>query len=254
MAEDTYDEDLYDPYEARAAGNLAPVVSWKKSDVGDGFSGILLPGDPLKRPDKAYILRREYKQENKKENQAAGYTVWPPKNNSDNIKRPVVESEFVTRWPGEDLAEARKVSQVHFTFETGLVDGSLISRATTERMKENDKDPAKETRRRIIEQGKDLTEKIAAALKPLGGKPLPGQTWAFKIADRQSNEYGGETTIYEVKISAPTEETRKVVADYVAAAQQAANDAADAADTSDPYAGGAKKDDAKPVAEGPPPF
>jgi hypothetical protein len=235
-------------------GDLAPVVSWKKSDPGDSFTGILLPADPVKRPDKGYAIRREYKQANPKEGQEAGYTVWPPKNNPEKIKRPVVESEYVTRWPNEDLAKARKVSQVHFTFETGLTDGSLISAKAKERMVDSDppKDPNAETRRRVIEQGEDLTNKIAAALKPLGGKPMPGQTWTIGIASRQANDYGGETTIYSVDIKAPTEETRAVVVSYVEAAVAKANAEADAADSSDPYGG--HPDQAATSQQEPPPF
>lgn len=235
------DEDLYDPYEQRAMGDLAPVVSWKKSDPGDYFTGVLLPADPVKRPDKGYALKREYKQANPKEGQQAGYTVWPPKNNVEQIKRPVVESEFVTRWPNEDLSKARKVSQVHLTFETGLTDGSLISSQAKERMVENDKQPNEETRRRLIEQGEDLTQKIAAALKPVGGKPLPGQTWRVAIKSRVPNDYGGETTIYDVQIAPPTEQTRAVVVAYVEAAVAKANAEADASDPADPYVGGAAK-------------
>lgn len=249
---DEDEEGLYDPYEARPVGDLAPVVSWKKSDVGDGFTGVLLPAKPVERPDKAYALRQEYKQADKKEGREAGYAVWPPKNNTEGIKRPVSEADYAKNWPDLDVSKARKVSQVHFTFETGLTDGSLISSKTKERMEDSDppKDPKAETRRRIIEQGADLPKKIAAALKSLGGKPQVGQTWYIGIAAKEANEYDGETTIYKVDIKAPTEESRKVVVAYVESAVAKANAEADAKDPDDPYVGGA----APTGNQEPPPF
>jgi hypothetical protein len=254
---DDVEEELFDKYEAQSNTSAAPVVSWKKSDKGDGFTGILLPADPLKRPDKGYAVRREYKQANPKENQLAGYTVWPPKNNVEDISRPVVESEFRKRWPEEDLSKARKVGQYHYTFETGLTDGSLLSGPFRERMAEMDPpvDLATITQRRIIEQGKSLTEEIEAALKTVGKKPVPGQTWAVSIDRKVPNEYGGETTIYKVSITPPTSETRAVVAAYVEAAKvKAAEEAAAIGEAEDAAAGekyaGAESD----AAEGPPPF
>lgn len=238
---DEYEDDLYDPYENRGSGNAAPVVSWKFAQKGDKFTGILLPPKPLTLPGKGHEVRREYKQANAKENQAAGYTVWPPKNNADKINRPVVESEFATRWPNEDLDKARKVSQVHFTFETNLKDGTLLSNKFKERCEEADPkvDPKTITKRRVIEQGKDLTEKIAAALKKVGGKPLPGQTWTVGIENRVDNDYGGETTIYFVDIKPPTDETRAVVQAYVDAARAEADEAESVA-AGDKYAGPAE--------------
>jgi hypothetical protein len=248
------DEPEYDKYEAQRNTNVAPVVSWKKSDAGDGFTGILLPADPIKRPDKGYAIRREYKAANPKEDQAAGYTVWPPKNNVEKINRPVVESEFVTRWPNEDLSEARKVWQYHYTLETGLTDGSLLSGPFRERMKDMDPpvDLATVTQRRIIEQGKSLTEEIEAALKPVGRKPVPGQTWAVSIDKKVPNEYGGETSIYKVVISPPTAETRAVVTAFIEAAKvKAAEEAAAAGEAEDAAAG---EKFAGAGTEGPPPF
>jgi hypothetical protein len=251
---DDVEEELYDRYEAASTGNLAPVVSWKKADIGDSFTGILLPADPLKRPDKGYAVRREYKQANKKEGQEAGYTVWPPKNNVDKIFRPVVESEFASRWPTEDLSKARKVGQYHYTFETGLHDGSLLSGPYRERLKDMDPpvDPATVTGRRIIEQGKDLTEKIEAALKPVGRKPMPGQIWTVAIENRVGNDYGGETTIYKVTIQAPTQDSRAVVAAHI----QAAKDADAAAGEAEDAAAGEKFAGVSTAGstEGPPPF
>jgi len=249
------DEPEYDKYEASINTNVAPVVSWKKSDAGDGFTGILLPADPLKRPDKGYAIRREYKQANPKENQAAGFTVWPPKNNVEDISRPVVESEFRKRWPEEDLSEARKVWQYHYTLETGLTDGSLLSGPYRERMKEMDPpvDLATITQRRIIEQGKSLTDEIAAALKPVGRKPVPGQTWSVSIEKKVPNEYGGETSIYKVVITAPTAETRAVVAAYVEAAKAKAAEEAAAAGEAEDAANGEKFANVGGD-EGPPPF
>lgn len=238
-------DDLYDKYEAQRGGDFAPVVSWKKSDTGDGFTGILLPARPVERPDKGYEVRREYKQANPKEGQEAGFTVWPPRNNQEKIKRPVVESEFVTRWPDEDLSEARKVSQNHFTFETGLADGSLLSNQFKDRCAEQDPpvDPKAETRRRIIEQGESLTKGIEAALKKVGGKPLPGQIWTITLASKTPNEYGGETNGFTVAIERPTEATRQVVKEYVEAAKLAAAQAEDEGDPNDKYAGASAADD-----------
>lgn len=246
MSEYDNEDELFDKYEAQSGGgNVAPVISWKKSDRGDSFTGVLLPARPVDRPDKGYETRREYKQANPKENQAAGFTVWPPKNNTEGIKRPVVESEFVTRWPNEDLSKARKVEQYHYTFEAGLTDGSLLSGPYKDRCAEMDppKDVTKETRRRIIEQGKSLTEEIAKALKPLGGKPVPGQTWKVTLSSKTPNEYGGETNGFTVSITPPTAETRATVAAYVEREKLAAAQAADAENEDDKYAGATSQEE-----------
>jgi hypothetical protein len=244
-----YDDDLYDKYEAQPGNaNVAPVVSWKKADPGDGFSGILLPALPVDRPDKGYEVRREYKQENKEKGTPAGYTVWPPRGNKEKIKTPVVEAVFAELWPDLDISDpkvVRRVAQNHFTFETGLQDASFLSGRFKERCAEQDppKDPTKETRRRVIEQGKSLTEQIDKALKRVGGKPLIGQTWHFKLVARTPNDMGGETSSYSVDILAPTAETKAVVTAYIEAEKIKAAEAADADDPDDKYAGIAKTED-----------
>lgn len=252
MSDEGYveDDDLYDKYEAQRGGDFAPVVSWKKSDKGDGFTGVLLPARPVERPDKGYEVRREYKQANKVQGTEAGYTVWPPRNNAEGIKRPVVEAEFAKRWPNEDLTKARKVSQNHFTFETGLTDASLLSGQFKDRCAEQDPpvDPKAETRRRVIEQGESLTKQIDVALKKVGGKPVPGQTWKITLADKVPNEHGGETNVFQVEITRPTDETRTVVQAYIEKAKIAAAQAEDEKDPDDKYASTAT------TSEEPPPF
>lgn len=232
-----FDDDLYDPYENQGSGDYAPVVSWKFARPGDSFTGVLVPPNPLDRPDKGYEVRREYKQPDVKAGESGGFTVWPPKNNREKMIRPVTEAKFAELWPEEDLSEARKVSQVHDTFITTLTDGSFISERTVARMVENEKDPKNEVRRRLIEQGKDLGEKIQAALKKVGGKPTPGQIWTVGIEKRVPNEYGGDTTIYMVSIQAPTDESRTVVQKYIDEAKARAGAEQDAKDESDPYVG-----------------
>jgi hypothetical protein len=236
-----FDDEEYDKYENKASGDHAPVVSWKGAPDGATITGIVLPPKPLDRPDKGYENRREYKQENKQAGTPAGYTVWPPKNNKQKMIRPVTEEQFQELWPDlwpsadNDVRPPRKVWQVHITLQTGLTNGEFISRKTLERMKDADVDPATETRRRIIEQGKSLTDEIAAALKKVGGKPIPGQIWEVRLKTRVPNEFDGETRIHEVKVSPPTAETRAVVAEYVAKAKAAADAEADAKDPDDKY-------------------
>lgn len=239
MSEQDYDQgNLRDKYDQQPRGDFAPVVSWKKSDVGDSVLGILLPDDPIKRPDRGYGVRPEYKQANPKEGQEAGYTYWPPKNNPEKINRPVVESEFVTRWPNVDISKARQVEQYHYTLQTNLMDGTLLSSKYKERCAEAEppKDPNVETRRRIIEQGESLTKAVAGALKKVGGKPIPGQTWKITLSGKTPNDYGGDTNSFTVEITAPTAETREIVKAYVAAKQQEANEAKDAENENDRYA------------------
>jgi len=230
-----YDDDAYDKYADNSSGDFAPVVSWKGIQDGDGFTGVLLPVDPLGDPTKGHEPRREYKQPNEKENEPGGFTRWPPKNNKQKITQPVSEAKFAELWPDLDVNEARKVWQPHFTFETGITDGKFISKKTKNRMVEAEQDPNAETRRRLIEQGKDLITKIEAALAKVGRKPQVGQTWRVGISERVENKYGGETTIYTVDIKAPTDESRAVVAKYIADAKAKAAENAPVAE-GDKYA------------------
>jgi hypothetical protein len=236
-----YDDDAYDKYADNSSGDHAPVVSWKGIADGDGFTGVLLPVDPLGDLTKGHEPRREFKQPNENTNDPGGFTRWPPKNNKQKINTPVSEAKFEELWPDEDLEKARKVWQPHFTFQTTITDGKFISKKTKTRMTEAEQDPGSETRRRLIEQGKDLTAKIEAALAKVGRKPQVGQTWRVAIKERVENKHGGETTIFSVDIKAPDAESKAVVEKYVADAKAKAF--ADApANPDDKYSGGQQED------------
>lgn len=251
MSDNDYDDDLYDPYaDGNSGAGGAPVISWKYARPGEIFTGVVLPPEPVERPDKGYKMGREYQAGTDADPDDKGFMVWPPKNNSLKQKRPVTEMKFRELWPDEPIPTGRgKVSRVNVTLQTKYVAGEFLSDNAKARMTEDEVDPASETLRRVIISGGDLTPKIDAALKPLGGKPEPGQAWTIRLASREPNVgRQGSTSRYDVTILGPTDETRKLVADYVVAKQAEANAAADAADESDPYTS------AEAASGGTPPF
>ena len=69
-----YDDDAYDKYADNSSGDFAPVVSWKGIQDGDGFTGVLLPVDPLGDPTRGHEPRREFKQPNDQTNDPGGFT------------------------------------------------------------------------------------------------------------------------------------------------------------------------------------
>lgn len=233
------EDDLYDPYEAQASGGGAPVVSWKYSRPGDTFTGVVVPPD-VARLDKGYKMGREYSQGTDTEPDDTGFMVWPPKNNKEQIKRPVTESKFALNWPHLDVADAQKVSRVNVTLVTTLTSGEFLSDSAKARMEDADPpiDPNTVVDRRVIVSGADLVPKVNAALKAAGGKPLPGQTWTIKLIAREPNVGRlGTTSRYEVTVTAPTEGTKAIVAKWVEIEQARQGALADSQDATDPYVG-----------------
>jgi hypothetical protein len=243
------EDDLYDPFEGGAGGNYRPpVVSWKYARSGAVFEGIVIPPN-LDRIDKGYVMGRDFKQKGSDESDPddEGPTVWPPKPNVQGIKRPVTERKYVQLW-GEpsrddrDRPEWQKVSQTNVWFLTEYTDGEMISDSASRKMIDREKDPKAEALRRVITDSSSILKAASlAALKAVGAKsPTPGQKWRVILTGRTENVgKPGTTSQFEVTITAPTTETKAVVAAYVEKAKAEAGAKADAADPDDPWATGA---------------
>ena len=242
------DDELYDPYEAsgQASGVYAPTVSWKFARVGTDtarFTGVLVPPKPVERPTKGHVMRRDYQNGTDTDPDDKGWMVWPPKNNTENINRPVTEKKFRLTWPEESLADAQKVSQVNLSFATTYTNGEFLSDNTVKRMGERDQKVADQVLRRIIKTGADLRGKIDAAEKAVGGRPVPGQIWTIELTDRKDNApKKGTTSIFTVTIEPPTPASLAIVEAYIVAEKEKAALAADAA-AGDPYVSGAAPED-----------
>jgi hypothetical protein len=247
---DDYDDDLQDPYERSSGGGGAPVVSWKFVKAGgDKFVGVVLPPvvtGPKANTTKGYEMRRDWQAGTDTDPDDKGFLVWPPRDNTEGIKRPVTERKHKQLWPDIDISArdsqgrriVRQVSRTNVTFHTAFTGAEFISESTEARMKERDMDPTLETQRRIILNSRDLEDKLNAAFKAIKtDRPQPGQVWTIGIQERKPNVgRQGSTTVYTVDVKAPTPETMKIVQAHVEAEQAKANDAADVADPGDPWA------------------
>lgn len=248
------EDELYDPWADNAGsgeGAGAPVISWKYSKDGTAFDGIVLPPRPVTHPDQGYQMRREYQDGTDADEKDKGFLVWPPKDNEQDITRPVTERTFIRNWGKEEfdaLKPYQIVSRTNVTFLTTYHSGEFLSDNWVKRAKENEVDPDSEQLRRVIIQGADLEPKVKEALGKLGVPPTPGQRWRITLDQREPNSGGrkGATNRYTVLIAAPTPETLEVVGKYVAAEQAKVKaNAADAAQ-SDPWAAGSAATGSEP--------
>lgn len=237
-------DELYDPWadngpSGEASG--APVISWSGLKAGAMFDGIVLPARPLTHPTQGYEMRREYQDGTDDDPKDKGFLVWPPRDNEQDITRPVTERTFIKTWGKDEfdaLPKSARVSRTNITFLTSYHSGEFLSDNALARMKEAEIDPNGEQLRRVILSGADLPGKVTEALGKLGVPPTPGQTWRIILDEREPNKGGrkGSTKRHTVLIKEPTPETLEVVAKYVAAEQAKVKaDAADAAQD-DPWA------------------
>jgi hypothetical protein len=230
------DDEGYDPYDEsnNSGGGGAPVVSWALARIGNKVTGIVLPPD-VENPSKGYKLGREYQDGTDDDPSDKGFLVWPPRNNTQGIKRPVTEARFVKTWPDEPKPSGRAfVTRVEITLQTEFTDGEFLSDSFVKRAKENGQEPNEITTRRILRSGPDLPEKFDEALKAAGERaPGVGQRWTVELIDREDNKKGkGKTRRHKVTVEPATPETMKIVDAYVAA-QKAATPAK--AEPGDPY-------------------
>jgi hypothetical protein len=232
-------DEVYDPYDEsnNTGGGGAPVVSWALSRLGDKVTGIVVPPD-IESPSKGYKIGREYQDGTDEDSDDKGFLVWPPKNNRQDIKRPVTEAKFARLWPDEPIPTGRgQVTRVEITLQTEYRNAEFLSDSFVKRTKEGEGDPNAITTRRILRSGPDLPEKFDEALKAAGEKaPSVGQRWTVELVDREENKRGkGKTRRHKVTIEPATPETLKIVDAYVTAAMAAAPAQAE---PGDPYAGG----------------
>jgi hypothetical protein len=253
------DDDLYDPFEAQSGGGGFPVISWKYARIGESFEGVVVPPEPVKAPERGYKMAREYQNGTDLDPNDKGFLVWPPRGNTEGINRPVTEAFYAKTW-GQPLNDDkgrpawRKVSRTNISFVTAYDDGRFISDPASKRMIENEQDPKAEKGRRVILSGKDLNDKVAAALAKVGGKPANGQRWKITLADRVANIKNGQTSIYSVEILPANEASQKVVGDHITQAAAAAREVEAVKDPDDPWATGPSTASASSALPEEPPF
>jgi hypothetical protein len=240
--------DDWDDSEGGAAGPEA--VSWKYSDPGDVFTGIILPPAPIAAPKKGYeVKQRRGKGRDKTAGAPQGLLVWPPQ--SDPNRGPMTEAEFARAHGDAALKEAQGVPMKVLTVLTNFRAKEFFSGKAKERANENPEFVDDGLRRYFID-GPDIPTKFNEALKALGQRAtLPGMQFSVRLDKREPNKGGneGETNRFSVKIEMPTPETLAVVDRYVAEAKAAAP-AASLGD--DPWATPATPKSEDPWAAGPP--
>lgn len=256
--ENGYDEDeYYDPYAAQGGSAGAPVISWNYSRPGDKFVGVVVPPEPVKRPDKGYKMVGEYQQGTDTDPDDKGWMVWRPKNDLKGSKRPVTEQKFAEMWPDLPIPKgAGRVSRTSITMATTYSGGEFVSDNAKLRLQDDEVELSGVTERRVILSSQNLREaanKELRRIRATDGAPQVGQTWTVTLVDRVPNVgKPGKTSHYEVHIDPPTDETRAQVQAYVDNARAEAGDAEDRQDGADPYKGPeAVKADAE---QKPPPF
>lgn len=222
-------DDLYDPYESGSGGKPGkPVVSWKKADVGDSVTGIVVPPDAILAPTKGYRVTQEY------DNDAKEKRYWAPRGYQRDgalYRGPITESQYIAHVGSLD--GARAVTRSEVTLVTDLRNTEFMSGNAKQRLQENGE--TDDGIRRVIMDGQSIREAHLAALEAIGAdRPQPGQRWTVTLASQTPNDKQGHTNGFTVKIEAPTPETGKVVAAYIEA-QKSAIAAGD-----DPYTGGGK--------------
>lgn len=232
------DGDLYDPYATRGPSG-PPVVSWKRADVGDAFTGIVLPSDPFTK-DQGYSLKQSYGAV-PWDKEDRGYLFWPPKEaaftrpDGQRYRGPVTRTawEKFAQREGLETGGLRKKSEAHIVFLTEYRKNEFCSGPVRDQRKEED--VTDDGLRRVIDDHQDMSPKIKDALQALRSRgPQPGQIWTIKLAKRVPNEHGGESNTFMVDILPATPDSMAKVTAWCEAAVKA-KETADLA-SSDPYA------------------
>ena len=210
-------DQFLDPYEGRIG---VPTVSWKYARVKDGIQGIILPqknGDS----EVAYRLAQQ--------SNIQGDLLWW--NRPDGTKYPRVQQDFLLgdlrNANGQPIGDRDFISNKALErFESAAGTGETSAIELIKQVNEF------RLRRQIV-KGESLEKGFKAAVASVSqqtGSPRPviGITVKITLEKLEANDHGGETKIYLVTFTAPTDETRQFVERYRAAT----------ANASDPYAGG----------------
>lgn len=192
-----------DPYEVRIG---IPTVSWKYARVGHGIRGIILPQDD----GSAYRLSQQVS--------IQGDPLWWTR--QDGGKDPRVQQDFLLGFV-QDVKTGQPVG-----------DEEWLSTKATERFtnakKSGDPDAlalielvSKFKLRRQIIKGESLEKGMLTATRALaaelGPKPVIAAGIELVLTELKPNEHQGETKIFTVKYTAPTDATRALVQEYLAA-------------------------------------
>jgi hypothetical protein len=218
--------DQHDPYDKGTGGKPGkPVLSWKKADVGDALTGVVVPPNP-DLPEKGYAVSQEW------DNDERQPKVWAPRGYLDakgnSWRGPITEADYI-RHVG-NANDARPVTRSDVTLVTDLRNMEFVSGPAKQRAQENGE--ADDGIRRVIMDGQSIRESHEAALAAIGAdRPQPGQTWTVRLAAQTPNDKQGHTNTIEVTIKPPTPESMEVVKAYLAKAKE------EAAAGSDPYVG-----------------
>lgn len=178
--------ELEDFFEGGGGGY--PTFSLKMSKIGTSFEGYVLPVS-AEEPNRTHVTTPQTNTEGQ-------VLYWPQK-------------------PGENMLRPRPQAEINL--QTAYRAQEFMSEKAIKRADENEKED--DGLRRWIVKGKSATEGLKAELRRLGiprSAPAPGSLVKVTLKDRKENSKGAEN-IWEVKVTAPDDKGRQVVANYLAA-------------------------------------
>lgn len=187
-------------------GGGYPTFSLATEKVGAEWSGYVLPVS-AEEPNKTHVTTAQT-------NTEGVVQYWPQK-------------------AGETVLRPRPQAEINI--QTEYRAREFMSEEAIKRAIENDKDD--DGLRRWICKGKSATDGLKAELRRLGvnrAAPQPGTFVQVKLIDRKANTKGKEN-IFEVKLTAPDDKGRQIVANHLAAlSEQADPEGVGASDTEEP--------------------
>jgi hypothetical protein len=177
--------ELEDFFEGGSGGY--PTFSLKMSKIGTSFEGYVLPVSAAE-PNKTHVTTAQT-------NTEGVVQYWPQR-------------------PGETVLRPRPQAEINLATEYRSQE--FMSEKAIKRAIENDKED--DGLRRWIVKGKSATDSLKAELRRLGinrAAPAPGSLVKVTLTDRKENPKGTEN-IWSVKVSAPDDKGRQIVANYLA--------------------------------------
>lgn len=165
-----------------------PTFSIATEKIGAEFSGYVLPVSAAE-PNKTHITSAQT-------NTKGEVQYWPMR-------------------PGENILRPRP--QAEIALQTAYRNREFMSDKAIKRAVENDKDD--DGLRTWICKGKSASDGLRAELRRLGitrTAPAPGSLVTVKLVDRKDNDKGTEN-VWTVKVQAPDDKGRQIVANYLAA-------------------------------------
>jgi hypothetical protein len=177
--------ELEDFFEGGGGGY--PTFSLATEKIGTKFGGYVLPVS-AEEPNKTHITTAQT-------NTEGVVQYWPQR-------------------PGENVLRPRPQAEINLMTE--YREREFMSENAVKRAVENDQ--ADNGLRRWIVKGKSATDGLKAELRRLGinrAAPAPGSFVEVTLIDRKANTKGKEN-IWTVKVTAPDDKGRQVVANYLA--------------------------------------